>query len=330
MPRRQARPRRRYRAPPARARQSAGRSAPYAADVIEGSHSSRRYLRTQRASSTRGWRADRPCTRRRGDSPRNDGDAPTLPGSDQEVLAMSATRLTGLYAVLAAAAAVSSLHCSPCRTRDCRGSPGARDRDGFRLGGAGARPRRRAADLGLPDRVYSTYVQVFALLFPAVFLSARAVSARRSVRGGRLERWGGRIALVGYGLRPGPRRRVLRAAGSRPEANAASRLHGADGPRHALSIVGSTVLGIALLPPATRPNSRPGFLRSRFHSCSSPVARSGTTASGSSRCSSHGPFPGGNCGVAKPRLAGDQRRADRASSPPRPGTRATSRSATTR
>ena len=50
------------------------------------------------------------------------------------------------------------------------------------------------------DRVYSTYVQVFALLFPAVFLCARAVRARRSMPGGRLERWGWRIALAGYGL----------------------------------------------------------------------------------------------------------------------------------
>lgn len=50
-----------------------------------------------------------------------------------------------------------------------------------------------------PERVYATYVQAFALLFPAVFLCAWAMRARRSPAG-RTERWGWRIALVGYGL----------------------------------------------------------------------------------------------------------------------------------
>lgn len=49
------------------------------------------------------------------------------------------------------------------------------------------------------DRVYSTYVQVFSLFFPAVFLCALAVRRRRLVATGG-EKWGWRIALIGYGL----------------------------------------------------------------------------------------------------------------------------------
>lgn len=50
-----------------------------------------------------------------------------------------------------------------------------------------------------PDRVYSTYVQAMALLFPAVLLCALAVRRTRSAPRG-AEKWGWRIALPGYGL----------------------------------------------------------------------------------------------------------------------------------
>ena len=92
---------------------------------------------------------------------------------------MTTTRLTGLYAMFAAAAARYSRRCSRCPTSPRRRSRGA-DRETV---SAWAEP---AQDLvgGLltwasPERVYATYVQVFALLFPAVFLSARATRARR-------------------------------------------------------------------------------------------------------------------------------------------------------
>jgi hypothetical protein len=51
-----------------------------------------------------------------------------------------------------------------------------------------------------PDRVYATYVQLFALLFPAVLLSARAVRAARPAQLRRGERWGWALALTGYWL----------------------------------------------------------------------------------------------------------------------------------
>jgi hypothetical protein len=174
----------------------------------------------------------------------------TLRGFDQEVRVMSATRLTGLYAVLAAAAAVlfsPLLALSYFATAD-----GAEE---LEIGtvSAWADPARDVVG-GLltwasPDRVYSTYVQVFALLFPAVFLCARAVRARRSVRGSRLERWGWRIALAGYGLAAvGLVAAFLVLLGGDPEAKALDPVFMAlMFPGMLISIVGSTVLGIALL-----------------------------------------------------------------------------------
>lgn len=50
-----------------------------------------------------------------------------------------------------------------------------------------------------PDRVYSSYLQVFSLCFPAVLLCALAIRRRRLVAK-RNERWGWRVVLTGYGL----------------------------------------------------------------------------------------------------------------------------------
>lgn len=106
-----------------------------------------------------------------------------------------------------------------------------------------------------PERVYASYVQVFALLFPAVFLCARAVRARRPAAAGRLERWGWRIALLGYGvLGLG----LIAASAALVDSSAAVEGSAAYGrldaafialmlPGMALSVIGSTLLGIALL-----------------------------------------------------------------------------------
>jgi hypothetical protein len=48
-----------------------------------------------------------------------------------------------------------------------------------------------------PQRVYATFVQSFALTFPAVLLTALAVRARRTSQS-RTERWGWRISIVAY------------------------------------------------------------------------------------------------------------------------------------
>jgi len=112
-----------------------------------------------------------------------------------------ATRLAGLYAVAAAGVAVivsPLLALSYFATRS-----GASE---LEIGtvSAWADPARDLAG-GLltwasPDRVYGTYWLGFWILFAAVFMCARAVHARRPGDVGRLERWGWRLALLGYGL----------------------------------------------------------------------------------------------------------------------------------
>jgi hypothetical protein len=162
---------------------------------------------------------------------------------------MSPTRLTGLYAVLAAAAAVffsPLLALSYFATAD-----GAEELD-IGTVAAWADPARDVVG-GLltwasADRVYSTYVQVFALLFPAVFLCARAVRARRPVRGS-FERWSWRIALAGYGLAAvGLVAAFIVLVGGDPATKALDPVFMAlMFPGMVISVVGSSVLGIALL-----------------------------------------------------------------------------------
>jgi hypothetical protein len=109
-----------------------------------------------------------------------------------------ATRLAGLYAAIAA---MASVLLSPVLALSYFGIPDGAEQLHSGTVRAWAGP---AHDLigGLltwapPERVYATYVQAFALIFPAVFLCARAVRARRPAPG-RNERWGWRIALTGY------------------------------------------------------------------------------------------------------------------------------------
>ena len=49
-----------------------------------------------------------------------------------------------------------------------------------------------------PDRVYSTYTLLFALLFPAVILTANVVRSRRPTSQTKPEQWGWRLARIGY------------------------------------------------------------------------------------------------------------------------------------
>lgn len=163
---------------------------------------------------------------------------------------MSATRLTGLYAVLAAAAAVFF---SPLLALSYFATGDGAQELGTGTVSAWADPARDIAG-GLltwasADRVYSTYVQVFALLFPAVFLCAWAVRARRPIPASRLERSGWRIALAGYGLAAvGLAAVSFVLLGGDPEANVLDPVFMAlMVPGMLISIIGSTVLGIALL-----------------------------------------------------------------------------------
>jgi hypothetical protein len=100
-----------------------------------------------------------------------------------------------------------------------------------------------------PERVYGTYFLLFWVLFSAVFLCARAVRARRPAAVGRLERWGWRMALFGYGfavVSPIVATMIL-VEGSTAGKAVDFVFLALMVPAMAMDVIGSTVLGIALL-----------------------------------------------------------------------------------
>lgn len=107
-----------------------------------------------------------------------------------------------------------------------------------------------------PDRAYATYTQAIALLFPAVLLCALTARRRRgSVSRG--EQWGWRAALGGYGLAClgllAASITLVPGHADSPALNAvfiALLL-----PGMIVSVVGSTVLGVALLRGRFRPRA---------------------------------------------------------------------------
>jgi hypothetical protein len=111
------------------------------------------------------------------------------------------TRLVGLYATIAAAAA--AIFAPLLALSYFAIDEGAAELETGTVS-AWAEPARDLADglvtFASADRVYATYTQVFALLFPAVLLCAWITRRRRGRSDARLERWGWRIALPGYVL----------------------------------------------------------------------------------------------------------------------------------
>lgn len=179
-----------------------------------------------------------------------------------------ATSRIGLYAAFAAVAAVIL---SPLLALSYFGIDEGADELQSTTVAAWADPARDLVG-GLltwasPERVYATYVQAFTLLFPAVFLCAWAVRARRP-RGGRTERWGWRIALVGYGLAS------LGLLGAFLLLIVGSTAGDALNivfltlllPGMFISAIGSTVLGIALLRTRYTPRLTPWLLTLAFPS----------------------------------------------------------------
>jgi hypothetical protein len=111
------------------------------------------------------------------------------------------TRLLGLYSVISG---IAVLVVSPLLALAYFATKDGAESLGTSTVSYWAEPARdtagRLLTFASADHVYGTYLQLFALLFPAVLLCALAVKARRPAQAGGLERWGWRVALVGYGL----------------------------------------------------------------------------------------------------------------------------------
>lgn len=105
-----------------------------------------------------------------------------------------------------------------------------------------------------PDAVYSIYTLVLALLFPAIIVAAFAVRARRPEPQG-AERWGWRLAVIGYVLfGAGLLLVALLLVAAGPGAAVVDMLFmAAMIPGLLIGLIGSTVLGIALLRRSYRP-----------------------------------------------------------------------------
>lgn len=167
-----------------------------------------------------------------------------------------ATRLVGLYATIAAAAAIvlaPLLALSYFATEE-----GASELETGTVS-AWADPARDLAGglltFASADRVYATYTQLLALLLPAIVLCAWAARERRGRPETRVERWGWRVTLAGYALIAlgvGAVSVVLVVASpSSPVTNLV--FLPLIVPGILLGTVGSTVLGIRLLRSAYRP-----------------------------------------------------------------------------
>lgn len=177
--------------------------------------------------------------------------------SDQEGVSMSdRIRFIGLYAVVAAAA---SLFVAPLLGLAYFATEHGREELETGSIAAWAEPARDMAGTLLtfagPDRVYSTYLQAFALFFPAVLLTALVVRARWASQSRRPGRRAWRAALAGYTLLAAGAVAIgLVLLGGDPSSPIVDPLFmGLLFPGILLSTAGSTALGIGLLRSGYRP-----------------------------------------------------------------------------
>ncbi len=135
---------------------------------------------------------------------------------------------------------------------------------------AWADPARRLAGglltFASPDRVYATYIQVFAVLLPSVLLCALAARSLRPQTTTRPERWGWRLALTGYFLLAlGIAVASILLVGAAPSGTVVNIPFVAFVvPGLLLSTVGSTTLGIALIRAHYAPRSTAWLLALAF------------------------------------------------------------------
>jgi hypothetical protein len=178
-----------------------------------------------------------------------------------------ATRLVGLYAVVAGVAAVVI---SPLLAMSYFGIEDGADELDSATVSAWADPGRDIADglltFASADRVYATYIQIFSLLMPALFLCAWTVRRRRTGTEGRIERWAWPLALVGYAcLGLGGLVVAFLLIGASPNGNVVNAPFLAlIIPGILLGTIGSTVLGIALIRAGYRPTVAPWLLAFSF------------------------------------------------------------------
>lgn len=176
-------------------------------------------------------------------------------------------RSIGLYALVAA---VASIVVTPLFGLAYFATDEGREEMEIGSVAAWAEPARDAAG-GLltfagPDRVYVTYLQMFALLCPAVLLTALAVRSRRPADAERPGRWAWRVALAGYGLlTAGVVAAAVALVGGDPSAPVAEGIFLAGIiPGILLSTAGSSALGIGFLRAREMPRSAAWLLALAF------------------------------------------------------------------
>lgn len=166
------------------------------------------------------------------------------------------TFIAGVYAAVAAAA---SLVLAPLLALAYFATPDGAGELETGTVSAWAEPARDAAGSLLTfastDRVYSTYLQALAVLFPAILVCAWITRTRRPRDGGRLERWAWRVTLTGYALLvTGVLAVALVLVAAAPDAPVTNTIFLAlVVPGTLLGTTGSTALGIALLRSGYRP-----------------------------------------------------------------------------
>ena len=138
-----------------------------------------------------------------------------------------------------------------------------------------------------PDHVYSTYTEAIALLFPAVVLCAWITRSHREAPMRGTERWGWRIALVGYCLAGvGVLTVGALEIGANPNGSAVNiGFLALMIPGMLLSLIGSTVLGIGLIRGGFRPRVTGWLLALSIPFMVVGSAYSGTTAWAWCHCS---------------------------------------------
>jgi hypothetical protein len=165
-------------------------------------------------------------------------------------MSIHATRRIGLYAVGAAAA---SLLLAPLLALAYFATADGAAQLGIGTVSTWAQPARTlAGDLltfADADRVYASYTQAYVLVFPAIVLTAFAARSQRPTSVTRVERWGWRLLLTGYsvlglGLAAFA---ILLIPTNAPTSAANLVFVAAMMPRLLLSLIGSTVLGVAFL-----------------------------------------------------------------------------------